>query len=337
MNYREIIINILEGKKPHYVPWHLNFTVEAREKLLDYYKVKDIETRLNNHFLELVNREQYFREIEKDFFMDHFGVIWDRTIDKDIGIVNKIILKEPNLTHYNFPDPLADFFFKDIPNKIKKIPDKFRVFYIDYSLYERAWSLRGMENLLADMIINPEFVKSLLGNIADYNITQIKKALSFDIDAVYFGDDWGMQTGLQMGYKLWKKFVYPEIKRMYKVVKSEERFVYIHCCGGVDELFDDLIDIGLDIFNPFQPEVMNIYKLLEKYRGKLTFHGGMSTQKVLPYYSNIGVKEETRRLLNAGIKGSYIFAPAHAVEGDVPIENLIAFIEELHNQERFFK
>jgi uroporphyrinogen decarboxylase len=100
----------------------------------------------------------------------------------------------------------------------------------------------------------------------------------------------------------------------------------------VDELFEDLIGIGLNCFNPFQPEVMDVAGLMERYRGRLTFHGGLSTQRTLPFGTVEDVRAETRRLLEMGAGGSYIFAPAHDVEGDVPIENMLAFVELLQNQ-----
>lgn len=335
MGKRKVIKEILEGKKPPYVPWHLNFTIEAEEKLKIYWDSKDIEDRFGNHFLELDNFDKNFKKIGENLYKDYFGAVWDRSIDKDIGNVLDIILKEPKLTGYDFPNPLNNVFFEDIPKKIEKYPDRFRVFHIGFSLYERAWILRGMENLLTDMIINPRFVRNLFGCITDYNIEQVKKVLTYDIDGIFFGDDWGMQVGLQMGYRLWREFIYPEINRMYKVVKDKGKFVCIHCCGDVDELFDELIEIGLDLFNPFQPEVMDVYSLLNKYRGRLSFHGGMSTQKVLPFYNTEDVREETKKLIEAGKEGSYIFAPAHAVKGDVPIENTLVFIEELQKQEGF--
>jgi len=335
MEKRKIIRQVIKGLRPTYVPWHCYFTLEAKEKLKNYWGAKDLEEEIQNHFLELTSREIYFKEVRDNFFKDHFGVVWDRSIDKDIGIVKNIVLKEPKLNGYQFPDPLDNIFFNQIPAKIKKYPDRFRVFFVDFSLYERAWSLRGMENLLMDMILHPDFVHNLLGNIADYNIAHVKQSLKYDIDAVYFGDDWGTQRGLQMGPKAWKEFIYPELKRMYKAVKKEDRFVYIHSCGDVEELFDDLIDIGVDLFNPFQPEVMDVYKLLKRYKGRLSFHGGMSTQRVLPYCTPADVRQETKKLINAGREGNYIFSPAHAVQGDVPLENMITFIEELQSQKGF--
>ncbi len=209
------------------------------------------------------------------------------------------------------------------------------MFHIGFSLYERAWTMRGMEDLMMDFIEHPDFVHELLNTIADYNIAQIREAVKYDIDAVYFGDDWGQQRGLQMGPKTWREFIYPVIRRMYGEVREAGKYVTIHSCGDVDELFDDLIEIGLNCFNPFQPEVMDVDVLMARYRGRLSFHGGLSTQKILPYGSVDDVRTETRYLLDLGKEGGYIFAPAHSVEGDVPLENMLAFIEEVKSQPGF--
>jgi uroporphyrinogen decarboxylase len=95
----------------------------------------------------------------------------------------------------------------------------------------------------------------------------------------------------------------------------------------VDELFDDLVAIGLNCFNPFQPEVMDTAALLQQYRGRLSYWGGLSTQRTLPYGTAEDVRRETRRLIELGRAGSLILSPAHSVEGDVPLENMLAFIE----------
>ena len=121
----------------------------------------------------------------------------------------------------------------------------------------------------------------------------------------------------------------------FKVIKDAGKYVFIHSCGDVDELFDPLVEIGLDNFNPFQPEVMDIYSILPAYRGKLSFHGGLSTQSILPYGSKEDVQIESERLLELGREGGYIFAPAHDVEGDVSLDNMLAFIAKAKNQDGY--
>ena len=114
--------------------------------------------------------------------------------------------------------------------------------------------------------------------------------------------------------------------------ESRRKYVFFHSCGDVDELFDDLIEIGVDCFNPFSTEVMNIFQLIEQYRDRLSFHGGLSTQQTLPYGTPQDVVRETSRLIDMGRPGGYIFGPAHDVEGDVPLPNMLAFIEEAQKQ-----
>jgi uroporphyrinogen decarboxylase len=332
MTKREVIQLVLQGKKPPYVPWSFKFTQEPRQMLQAHFQNDDLDEVLQNHLLRLGSDIGFFEDLGNDDFRDVFGVVWDRSIDKDIGNPRETIIIEPNLSSYTFPDPLDPRFFGDIPGKITSKPDLFRVFQIGFSLFERAWSLRGMENLLMDFMVNPDFVQELFSAIADYNIAQLRKAMEYDIDAVYFGDDWGHQRGLIMGYDMWKEFLYPHLKRMYAAVHQGGKFVMIHSCGDVDELFDDLIDLGLNCFNPFQPEVMDVKSLLKKYRGRLVFHGGLSMQQTLPFGTPQQVRKESLELLELGAEGGYIFSPSHDVESDTSLENILIFVEMALNQ-----
>lgn len=332
MTKREVISLVLEGRRPPYVPWNFGFTLEAVQKLKAFYGSLEPATG-GNHLLGLGSGIFTTVDIGDECVRDPFGVVWDRSRDKDIGNVKGQVLPEPTLAGYSFPDPIDPAIFGRMQETIDRDNgQRYRVFSIGFSMFERAWTLRGMESLMMDFIENPAFAHELLGAIGDFQLAQVQEALKYDIDAVYFGDDWGSQRGLIMGPALWREFIKPEMARLFAAVKKGGKRVSLHSCGDVDELFDELVDMGLDCFNPFQPEVMDVEALLKRYRGRLSFQGGLSTQRILPYATPAEVRAETRRLLALGREGNYIFAPAHSVEGDVPVENMAAFIEEVQAQ-----
>lgn len=337
MTKRAVVTAALNGEKVPYTPWQMGFTIEAMEKLKLHFG-DDLFQKLGNHIHSSSVYPDH-KDIGNNLFQDFFGVVWDRSEDKDIGIVKGCLLPEPDLANYRFPSP--DDVKRHQENQLKILNSHqtaglFRIFSLGFSLFERAWTMRGMENLLMDFILNPEFARELLRSIADFNIAALSNVINEDFEAVMFGDDWGQQHGLIMGPELWREFIMPELKRTYGFVKAHGKRVIIHSCGDVQELFDDLISLGLDCFNPFQPEVMDVHAMHRRYKGKLSFWGGLSTQKTLPYGSVDDVREETESLLQMGLAGNYIFAPAHAVEGDVPLENMLAFIEAVNNQPGLF-
>lgn len=334
MTNRERVWASLYHRQPDKIPYHVGFTARIHARMADYYGDPKFDWKLGNALTVLrTDLPEGWREVAPGIWEDEFGVQWNRTVDKDIGVVSNQVINERNFDDYVFPDPHDPRRYEDFDAVASDKRGQFVVANIGFSLFERAWTMYGMENLLLAMAADPDFAHNLLNRILEHNLARIEHACSFDIDAMMFGDDWGSQRGLIMGPALWREFIKPRVWDMYQAVRRKNKFVLIHSCGKVDELFPELIECGLHCFNPFQPEVMDPFDIKRKYGDRLSFYGGISTQKTLPYGTVDQVKDEVRRLLTeVGKDGGYIAAPSHCIPGDARPENVAAMIEVLQNQ-----
>lgn len=333
MTNRERVIASLQHRQPDKTPYNIGFTQEAHRKMVAFYGDPDFARKLGNCFSGLgVGLPD--NEVEPGIHDDEFGVRWNRTVDKDIGVVCNTVVTLDNIDTYQFPDPLDPARYA----KFDKLPDNpGDAFYfgdIGFSLFERSWTLAGMENILMWMVAEPERLHRLLDRVCEFRLAQINKICSYKtIDMVYFGDDWGQQTGLIMGPQLWREFIKPRLREMYGAVKRGGKYVYIHSCGRVQEIFPDLIELGVDVFNPFQPEVMDTGEMKRQFGDRICFYGGISTQRTLPFGTPEQTCEEVKRLIEVvGKNGGYFAAPAHSTPADAKPENIAAMLDVLRNQ-----
>lgn len=335
MTRRQRVIDAVQHKTTDFVPYNIDFTYQEYDKVAEYLGDRDFGKNIGNH-ISSVYYDGYLSEVKEGsgYWKDDFGVLWNRNgADKDIGVIEGYVIKEPDVNSYTFPELDEDRLRKGYEELMECKNDTFKFGSIGFSLFERAWTLRGMENLLMDMILEPQFVDELLDRIVDYNLKVIDIALQYDIDGFHFGDDWGQQKGLIMGPGYWRRFIKPRLAKMYGRVKEKGLIVSQHSCGDIHEVFPDLIHAGLDVYQTFQPEIYDIKKVKKEYGDHLTFWGAISTQRLLPFATPDEVKRVTRETIQIlGENGGYIAAPTHAVPGDVPPENIIALVNVLQNQ-----
>jgi len=314
------------------VPYQLDLTEAVAERLKQYLNCSDISEEAGNYLAKA--RNESFTALAAGKKQDMFGVIWQEVETGDFGTVVNQLLPEPDLTDYSFPEPDRELIREKCRRLEKESGEKFTMYIIGFSLFERAWTMRGMEELLMDFIRYPDFTRELFQRIAKYNLKVIDIVADYDIDCIFFGDDWGQQRGLIMGPKYWRQFIKPPLARMYRYARERGFYLAQHSCGDVAAIFPDLIELGLDIYNTFQPEIYDVEFMKKEYGAKLTFYGGISTQQLLPRATPEEVKKETRRLMNILARnGGYIVAPTHDIPEDVPLENVLAFLEVVQNQD----
>jgi uroporphyrinogen decarboxylase len=207
--------------------------------------------------------------------------------------------------------------------------DKYFLVYIYGSHFEKANAARGIENFLCDIARDYDFAKKLCRKIIDKNLVMLDNFLPIkEIDGVLLGSDWGSQASTLMSPEIWDDMIRPGEQEEYDLVHAYGKDVWVHSCGCVDALIPRLIEMGLDVLNPVQPECMDIAALKANYGEKLAFWGGISTQQTLPFGTPEEVKAEARavrEMMSRG--GGYIFAPAQEIQDDVPLENIEALLE----------
>ena len=207
--------------------------------------------------------------------------------------------------------------------------DKYFLVRIYGSHFEKAYFSRGIENFLADMAGDPEFARKLLTTIIDKNMVMLENFLSIpEIDGVLLGSDWGSQRGLLMAPDTWQEMIRPGEQREYDLIHGYGKDVWVHSCGNITDIIPLLVEMGLDVLNPIQPEAMDIRQVKADFGDRLAFWGGLSTQRTLPFGTPEDVKAEAMDLMSTmGKGGGYIFAASQGIQGDVPVENILALLD----------
>ena len=219
--------------------------------------------------------------------------------------------------------------FYDQLKASKDAADRYNLVLIYGSHFEKAHFARGFENFMADMAGEPEFSRKLLTKIIDMNMSFLECLVGREeIDGVLLGSDWGTQIDLLCSPAVWEDMIAPGESRQYDLIHETGKDVWVHSCGKIDKIIPNLVEMGLDVLNPIQPECMDLGTLKADFGGRLAFWGGITTQTVLPFGTPDDVRAEARRvreLMSAG--GGYIYGPSQDLQNDVPPANIEALLE----------
>ena len=234
---------------------------------------------------------------------DEWGCVWERTQQDNMGQVTGHPLADWDaVKSYKWLDPDDPALYEGMEEKFAGYEDKYSIASIFMLLFERMHSLRGFENLLMDFYIEKEKVAMLADKVVEIQIGIIEnlaKRFPGKYDGLTFTDDWGTERDLIIQPALWREFFKPRYKKIFDACHKAGWDVWMHSCGRVNVILEDLIEIGLDVINLLQPNTLGIKEIGDKFAGRICFESMCDMQTTLPLKGYEDIKKEAKLLLDS--------------------------------------
>jgi uroporphyrinogen decarboxylase len=281
------------------------------------------------------------RDISADAYVDGWGSLWERRP----GVMYYEIVDSPirtatidDLDRYLWPDLAHPSRFAGLRERAKAIQDAGHavVALSGVSPWEQAYVSRGVERALYDLAGDPDFILALVRKITDLmkaGVIRLLEEAGDYIDVLITGDDLGMQKAPMMSPKMYRRMIKPFHAEIFQEIKKRTKAkIFYHSDGNIYSLLDDLIEVGIDLLNPVQVnagDMGDTARLKREFGNRLSFCGAIDTGWVLPQGTPDDVRAEVRRRIkDLGPGGGYILASVHCIQPDVPLENVVAMLDE---------
>ena len=238
---------------------------------------------------------------------------------------------ELEIINYPFPE-VNNILIPEFRKKIDEIHESgLAAFgFMQMTVFEASWYLRSMEDLMTDMLTESREGILLLDKITEFACSKAREYAAAGTDILSLGDDIGTQNSLMIDEDTWSRWLQPRLKKVIDTAREvkPDILIFYHSCGYITPFIDKLIETGIDILNPIQPECMNFDEIYDRFGDRLSFWGTLGTQQLLPYGTRDEVKRiALSRLKKCGSKGGIVIGPTHMVEPEVPWDNLVAITE----------
>lgn len=197
-------------------------------------------------------------------------------------------------------------------------------------MYETAWQVRGLEQFLMDVIERPSWAECLLERIAEQNQVRARAYARAGADLIQCGDDVASQVALLFSPTVWRKMIHSRWARIWAEIKSinPRCIIWYHSDGNIIDIVPDMVEAGLDILNPLQPECLDVDAIHARFGTRLSFDGTIGTQSTMPWGTPRQVRERVEEVVTRyGASGGLIIAPTHVLEPEVPVENIVALAD----------
>jgi len=197
-------------------------------------------------------------------------------------------------------------------------------------IYEAAWQIRGYQEFLIDTIERPAWADCLLERIAEHNMIKAKACAAAGVDMINTGDDVANQNSLMFSPDTWRRMILSRWRDIWQAAKgiNPDVKIWYHSDGNVFDIVDEMVEAGLDVLNPVQPECMDADAIHAKHAGRLSFDGAIGTQSTMPWGTPDDVRARVREVIEKyGQNGGLMVAPTHVLEPEVPIANIEAMVD----------
>lgn len=205
------------------------------------------------------------------------------------------------------------------------------------TVFEHSWYARGMDQLFFDLMEGNPVGTWLLDYFTKRSVHAVRAFAQVGVDLLMLGDDVGSQRGMIMSLDMWREHLKPRLAQVVRAAREAATgplWIAFHSDGAVGEIVDDLVEIGVDLLNPVQPECLDVDAIVREHRHHVGFYGMVGTQTTMPFGTPEEVREVVRRVAGYARDGvKVILAPTHVLEPDVPWENMSALVDE-HRKQR---
>jgi len=231
---------------------------------------------------------------------------------------------------YPFPDPTPPARYAHLEAQVRELHDRglFVIGFMEWTIFEIAWHLRGMAELFGDIAFAPELAEYLLDRITAIREFQARRFAAAGVDLIKIGDDVGTQRGMLMSpgmYRQWFKPRHAAVIRAAREVRPGLPFCY-HSDGNCWDVIPDLVEIGVTALNPIQPECIDLAAAKERFGRELVFWGGIGTQTTMPFGTAEDVYRDVQKAIGTLGPTGVFPCPTHVLEPEVPWENILAFL-----------
>ena len=232
-----------------------------------------------------------------------------------------------------FPDPFDSARFEDAKRYIERYKGEYFIIGdVELTMFEMAWHMTGLQKFMTDMAMGEDYIEALIDRTMRWSVDIGKQLVALGVDGIWTGDDFGAQNGMMVSPDMWRRIFKPRMAEVFSEFRSVNPDVMImyHCDGAIAPILPDLIEIGLDVFNPVQPNVPGHepHELKARFGSELSFWGAIDQQQLLSKGTPEEIEADVQAMIEAlGPGGGYMVAPAHILQGDTPLQNVEAMIE----------